>query len=287
MSCAFGPCAPLPGFGTLVEAMSGLAARTGFPDREPVLPPLALADSITGLYGAFATVTALRAREHGARGQIIDLSLLESMFSVLGPEAAVYRFTGAVKERAGSGSNISSPRNVYRCRDGTFVAVSGSTQAMARRIFAVIGRAEMIDDTRFCTNAARVKHRIEVDEAVGAWFATRTRDEALTAMRAASVTAGPVYTIADAASDTHFRDRGIIVEVEDRDLGVLPMHNIVPRLSQTPGMWRRPAPDLGEPPTRCSARPGLTPMQSPAFAPRGRPHECCAGLVGKRTPSRR
>jgi crotonobetainyl-CoA:carnitine CoA-transferase CaiB-like acyl-CoA transferase len=143
-------------------------ARTGFPDREPVLPPLALADSITGLYGAFATVTALRAREHGARGQIIVLSLLESMFSVFGPEAAVYRFTSGVKERAGSGSNISSPRNVYRCRDGTFVAVSGSTQAMARRIFAVIGRAEMIDDTRFCTNAARVKHRIEVDEAVGA-----------------------------------------------------------------------------------------------------------------------
>src|SRR6266404_5155376 len=92
-----GPYAPLPGFGTLVEAMSGLADRNGFPDREPVLPPLALADMIAGLYGAFATTTALRARDKRmARGQIIDLSLLESIFSVLGPEAAIYELTGEV-----------------------------------------------------------------------------------------------------------------------------------------------------------------------------------------------
>src|SRR5215831_12848014 len=101
-----GPYAPLPGFGTLVEAMSGFAARTGFPDREPVLPPLALADMVAGLYGAFATVTALRARERGQTGgQVIDLTLLESMFSVLGPEAAIFRATGRVKERTGSGSH--------------------------------------------------------------------------------------------------------------------------------------------------------------------------------------
>jgi crotonobetainyl-CoA:carnitine CoA-transferase CaiB-like acyl-CoA transferase len=110
-----GPYAPLPGFGTLVEAMSGLADRNGFPDREPVLPPLALADMIAGLYGAFAVMTALRARDCGGRGQVIDLSLLEALFSVLGPEAAIYRQTGTVKERAGSGSNTSAPRNVYRC----------------------------------------------------------------------------------------------------------------------------------------------------------------------------
>src|SRR6202166_1531517 len=91
-----GPYATLPGFGTLVEAMSGFAALTGFADREPVLPPFALADMIAGLYGAFATMTALRAREQGkARGQVIDLSLLEAIFSVLGPEAAIYRMSGA------------------------------------------------------------------------------------------------------------------------------------------------------------------------------------------------
>jgi crotonobetainyl-CoA:carnitine CoA-transferase CaiB-like acyl-CoA transferase len=245
-----GPYAPLPGFGTLVEAMSGFAARTGFPDREPVLPPLALADMIAGLYGAFAVVTALRARdsegESRGRGQVIDLSLLEAIFSVLGPEAAIYRATGVVKERVGSGSNTSAPRNVYRCADGEYVALSGSTGTMARRVFEVIGRADMIEDERFRTNAARVEHRALVDQAVGAWFAGKTRDEALAAMRAAEVTVGPVYTIADAVADEHFCEREIIVEADDAELGTVPMHNIVPRLSRSPGAWRRPAPRLGE-----------------------------------------
>src|SRR5215468_4440917 len=241
-----GPYAPLPGFGTLVEAMSGFAARTGFPDREPVLPPLALADMIAGLYGAFATVTALRARERGAAGgQVIDLTLLESMFSVLGPEAAIFRATGAVKERTGSGSHTSAPRNVYRCADGKYVAISGSTETMARRIFETIGRADMIADARFSTNSARVAHRPLVDAAVGGWFAAKPREQALALMRAAGVTAGPVYDIADAVADSHFRDR-VIVEVADAELGSLPMHDIVPRLSRTPGAWRRPAPALGE-----------------------------------------
>src|SRR5262249_2125526 len=146
---------------------------------------------------------------------------LEAMFSVLGPEAAIYRQTGVVKERAGSGSHTSAPRNVYRCRDGLYVALSGSTQAMASRIFAVIGRADMIADARFSTNAARVKHRVLVDEAVGGWFAARPRDEALRTMRKAGVTVGPVYTIADAVADAHFHDREIVVDVEDADLGAV------------------------------------------------------------------
>jgi crotonobetainyl-CoA:carnitine CoA-transferase CaiB-like acyl-CoA transferase len=241
-----GPYAPLPGFGTLVEAMSGFAARTGFADRAPVLPPLALADMIAGLYGAFAVMTALRARDRGGRGQVIDLSLLEAMFSVLGPEAAIFRQTGVVKERTGSGSHTSAPRNVYRCLDARYVALSGSTEAMARRIFGAIGRADMISDVRFSSNAARVRNRALVDEAVGGWFAARTRDDALRTMREAGVTVGPVYTIADAVADAHFRDRRIVVDVEDEELGAVPMHNIVPRLSQSAGTWRRPAPRLGE-----------------------------------------
>jgi crotonobetainyl-CoA:carnitine CoA-transferase CaiB-like acyl-CoA transferase len=253
-----GPYAPLPGFGTLVEAMSGLAARTGFADREPVLPPLALADMIAGLYGAFAVATALRARDMGvARGQVIDLTLLESMVSVLGPEAAIYRMTGTVRERTGSGSHISAPRNVYRCADEKYVAISGSTETMARRIFRAIGCADMIEDARFCTNSARVAHRPLVDAAVGGWFATKDRDQALALMRQAGVTAGPVYDIADAVADEHFRARGIIVEVEDAQLGSLPMHDIVPRLSQTPGVWRRPAPALGEHTDAVLAEAGL------------------------------
>lgn len=242
-----GPYAQYPGFGTLIEAMSGFADRTGFPDREPVLPPLALADMIAGLYGASATTMALFARQAGtARGQVIDLSLLEPMFSVLGPEAAIHAVTGKIKQRVGSASNTASPRNVYRCADGKFLALSGSTPAVARRIFEVIGRADMNDDPRFASNSDRVQHRALVDEAIGLWFATRDSADALTIMREAGATVGPIYNIADAMADPHFEERQIIVDVEDATFGTLPMHDIVPRLSATPGIWRRPAPALGE-----------------------------------------
>ncbi|MGK9230254.1 CoA transferase [Inquilinus limosus] len=242
-----GPYAAYPGFGTLVEAMSGFAARTGFPDREPVLPPLALADMIAGITGAQAVTMALLAREKGrARGQVIDLSLLEPMVAVLGPEAAIHRVTGKVKQRTGSASNTSSPRNVYRCGDGKYVALSGSMQVIAMRIFDIIGRPDMKTDPRFSTNAARVRNRDLVDEAVGAWFAERDRDTALRVMREAGATVGPVYDIADIVADPHIRERGVVVEVEDADNGSLPMHAVLPRLSGTPGGLRRPAPRLGE-----------------------------------------
>lgn len=267
-----GPYAKLPGFGTLVEAMSGFAARTGFPDREPVLPPLALADMIAGVYGSSAVSMALLARERGqAQGQVIDLSLLEPIFSVLGPEAAIYQFTGAVKERVGSASNTSSPRNVYACSDGKYVALSGSTQTVAQRIFQIIGRPDMIDDPRFATNSDRVKHRPLVDEAVGAWFARHPRDEALRIMRDAGATVGPVYNIADAVVDPHFRERGVFLDVEDEEYGSVPMHNIVPRLSQTPGVWNRAAPALGQHTEEVLKAAGVPPEQVQAILDKEKP----------------
>ncbi|KKB85112.1 acyl-CoA transferase [Devosia limi DSM 17137] len=242
-----GPYAQNPGFGTLVEAMSGFAARTGFPDREPVLPPLALADMIAGIYGAQAVTMALLAREKGlAKGQVIDLSLLEPMYAVLGPEAAIYKVTGKVKERSGSASNTVSPRNVYKCNDGKYAALSGSTQTVAMRIFDIIGHPEMKTDPRFASNAERVRHRSLVDAPIAAWFAQRGREQALAEMRAAGATVGPVYDIADISADPHYAEREIIVDVEDAENGTLPMHNILPRLSETPGVWRRQAPGHGE-----------------------------------------
>ncbi len=241
-----GPDAHLPGFGTIVEGMSGFAYRTGYADRPPLLPPLALADMIAGIYGASAVNMALLARERGqAKGQVIDLSLLEPIFSVLGPEAAIFKQTGKMKERAGSTSNTSSPRNVYRCRDGKFLALSGSTQQMAERIFGVIGRADLIKDSRFALNSDRVKNRDLVDEIVGGWFLKQDSDRALEIMREAGATVGPIYSAADAATDRHFVEREVFVDVEDAELGSVAMNNIVPRMSKTPGSFRLPAPELG------------------------------------------
>lgn len=242
-----GPYAPRPGFGTLVEAMSGFASRNGFADREPVLPPLALADMVAGLYGAFATISAVRACERGeAPGQVIDLSLLEPMISIMGPEAAAYAATGTVKPRVGSGSNTSAPRNVYRTGDGKWIALSGSVQAMAERVFRLVGRADMIDDARFKDNTARVRHRDEIDAVVGGWVAQRTREEALKEFAAAAITAAPVYDIADLVHDPHVAARQTFEELPDADLGWVQMHAPLPRLSATPGGYRLPAPRLGE-----------------------------------------
>ncbi|MGE3538508.1 MAG: CaiB/BaiF CoA transferase family protein [Candidatus Tectimicrobiota bacterium] len=242
-----GPYAPRPGFGTLVEAMSGFSARNGFADREPVLPPLALADMIAGLYGAFATVTAIRARERGqAPGQVIDLSLLEPIISILGPEAAAYTITGMTKPRVGSGSNTTSPRNVYRTRDDKWIALSGSVQAMAERVFRLVGREDMLQDPRYKDNSSRVQHRDEVDAIVGGWVATQTRDEAMQAFADAEVTAAPVYDMDDLLVDQHAVGRGIFEELPDAELGWVQMHAPVPRLSATPADYRRPAPRVGE-----------------------------------------
>jgi crotonobetainyl-CoA:carnitine CoA-transferase CaiB-like acyl-CoA transferase len=266
-----GPYAAFPGFGTIVEGMSGYAYRTGFPDREPVLPPLALADMIAGVYGMSATMTALFAREKGrAGGQVIDLSLLEPIFSVLGPEAAIYALNGTVKERIGSASNTACPRNVYRCADGKYVALSGSTPAVARRIFEIIGRADMNEDPRFRSNSERLKHRDLVDEAIGAWFAVRSHDEALAIMRDSGATVGPIYNIADATGDAHFSEREVIISLDDAEHGALPMHNIVPRLSETPGRFRRPAPALGEHTAEVLAEAGLSAATVAAITEAGR-----------------
>lgn len=242
-----GPYRNLPGFGTLVEGMSGFAARNGFADREPVLPPLALADMIAGLYGAMATMIALREVEtKGGRGQVIDLSLLEPMVSVLGAQALAYRASGQMPERVGSGSNTSAPRNVYRTKDGKYVAISASIQSMAERLFHAIGRSDMVDDPRYATNSERVKRRPEVDAIVGSFIAARTLDENLAFFRKAEVTAGPIYDVADILADSHFREREVFVDLPDAGLGSVPMHAVTPRLSDTPGGFRLPAPELGQ-----------------------------------------
>jgi crotonobetainyl-CoA:carnitine CoA-transferase CaiB-like acyl-CoA transferase len=242
-----GPYSPRPGFGTLVEAMSGFAARNGFADREPVLPPLALADMIAGLYGAMATVIAVRETEvNGGAGQVVDLSLLESIFSILGPEAAIHRLSGKSRGRVGSGSELSSPRNVYATSDGGWVAISASTQAMTERLFRAIGREELNADPNFNSNAARLQRRAEVDAIVGGWIAKRGLAENIAFFEAAGITAAPVYDIGQFLEDPHVQGRGIVVEVPDAEMGALPMHDIVPRLSRTPGVLRRPAPAVGE-----------------------------------------
>lgn len=242
-----GPYSQRPGFGTIIEGMSGFASFNGFADREPVLPPMYLADGVAGLYGASAVMIALRhVEQNGGRGQVIDLPLLDPLFAILSPQAANYRLTGQVKPRTGSRSTNSAPRNCYRCRDGLYVALSGSTQAMAERLLRAIGRAELIDDPRFRTNAARVAHAAELDAIIGTFIAERTQAENVAFFERAEVTVGPIYDVRQILDDPHFTAREIVADYPDPEMGQLPMHHVVPRLLGTPGSIRAPAPRLGE-----------------------------------------
>ena len=241
-----GPYRDRPGFGTLVEAMSGFAAKNGFADRPPVLPPLALADMVAGLYGAYGVMIALREVEKGGPGQVIDLPLLDPIVSILGPEAAIYRVSGALSPRTGSRSVTTSPRNTFRTQDGRYIAISASIQAMSERLMRAIGRADMIDDPRFRTNTDRLLHVDECEAPIAGFIAARTLAENMAVFEAAEVTATPVYDTDQFLDDPHVQARGVIVEAPDAEAGSVLMHNIIPRLAGTPGKLRLPAPDLGQ-----------------------------------------
>ncbi|AIV53903.1 coA-transferase III family protein [Burkholderia pseudomallei MSHR1153] len=241
-----GPYRHKPGFGTLAEGYAGFASINGFADREPVLPPMFLGDMTAGLSGAIAVLVALHACRDGARGQVIDVSLFEPLFSILGPAAANYVLTGRVKERTGSRSSNTAPRNAYRTRDDKWLCLSSSTQGMAERLFRAIGRADLIDDPRYATNVQRVQHAGELDAIVGAFVAARDLADNLAFFEKTGVTVGPILDIAQIVQDHYVIEREALVELPDDDVGSLPMHGVVPRLSGTPGGFRRAAPKLGE-----------------------------------------
>jgi formyl-CoA transferase len=242
-----GPYSRRPGFGTLVEGMSGFAAMNGFADREPLLPPFYLADAVAGLYGVGAVMIALREVEvQGGKGQVIDLPLLDPLISVLGAQAANYQITGRVKPRTGNRSTNSAPRNAYVCSDGQFVCLSASTQQMTERLFRAIGRPALISDPRFRSNQDRLENWQALDAIIAQFIVQRSQQENVAFFERAEVTIGPILDISQIVEDRHVRERGILLELPDQQAGQIAMHAPVPRLSGTPGMLRRPAPRLGE-----------------------------------------
>jgi crotonobetainyl-CoA:carnitine CoA-transferase CaiB-like acyl-CoA transferase len=234
-----------------------------------VLPPLAMADMIAGLYGAMATVIAVRHAERGGQGQVIDLSLLDSVFSILGPDAAIHKLTRRVRRRTGRATETQSPRHVNATKDGGGVAISASTQSMTERLFRSIGRGDLNDDPRFSTNTERVKRRGEVDAIVGGFIRERTLADAIAFFEEAGVTAAPVYDVGQFLDDPHVQERGIVVEAPDHEMGTVPMHAPVPRLSATPATLRTPAPAIGQHNEEIYGRIGYAPEHIRQLASEG------------------
>jgi len=243
---ADGAGADRPGFGTLVEAATGFAAMNGDADRPPLLPSFPLADMTSGLYAVNAIMFALYHRDvHGGEGQQIDVSLFESLFSLLGPIPAEHAALGTIRTRQGNRSGNSGPRGCYRTADGHWLAVSASTPTMAERFMKGYGLEPMLADERFATNEARVQHAEQLDAAIRDAIGTRTLDGNMEIIKKNKLTAHPVQTIADIERDEHWRARGLTLDV-GRNGEAVRMHNVVPRLSDTPGEIKWPGGDLGE-----------------------------------------
>ncbi len=235
-----GPYRTRPGFGTLVEGMCGMAELQGFPDRPPVLPPGPIADTCAGFCGAMAVMAALREIEvRGGQGQVIDQTLFNPLFIAMGAQAADYRATGQVRTRQAS-------RNLYATRDGKYVSCSMSMAPMPQRMLEAIGKGAYNADPAYRGVAAWTQHRAEIHAWIQAFIAPMTQDEAVNYFAQREISLAPVYNIAQILDDPHFQEVETVVELQDDDMGQVPMYGFASALSETPARFFRRAPNIGE-----------------------------------------
>lgn len=241
-----GPYANRAGFGTLAEAMSGFAHLTGQPDSPPTLPAFGLADTIAGITASSAALVALRHRDATGEGQVVDLNILQPMMTAAGPGPTIYQQLGVIGQRTGNRSTNNAPRNTYLTKDGRWVAVSTSAQRIAERVMELVGHPEVIEEPWFATGHQRVEHVDELDGYLASWIGERDRDEVLLAFEQAGAAVAPIYDAKDIVEDPHIRQTEMLIEVADDDLGLVLQHNVLWRLSATPGSIRFTGRSIGQ-----------------------------------------
>lgn len=242
-----GPMASQPGFARIAEAYSGFTYICGKAEDPPLHLGFPIADAVTGIFGALGIMIACHRRltQPDRPGEVIDLSLVESMFRLLEFLPIEFDQLGVVRERSGTRSQYAGPSNVYRSKDGRWISMSASSQRVFERLAGMIGRPEMATDARFATNPARIEHADELDETIGAWFAERTLSEAVETMTAHDVSGGPVNSIRDIFESDQFRAREGVIHVEDEALGPVAMPNVFPKMARAPGRVRSVGPAHG------------------------------------------
>lgn len=240
-----GPYAKRPGFGTLAESMSGFAHLTGPADGPPTLPAFGLADTICGIASSSAALMALRVAEQTGKGQVIDMSILGPMLEAVGPGPTVYDQNGDIDHRIGNASVNNAPRNTYKTKDNKWVAISTSAQSIAERVMHLVGHPEVITEDWFKSGHTRVQHRELLDGYVSAWIQERNLDDVVEQFEAAEAAVAPIYDAQDVAKDPHILESEMLVRVPDPDFGELLQHNVMWKMSQTPGRIKYTGTALG------------------------------------------
>ena len=265
----FGPYSARPGFGSLAEAMSGFAALTGEPDGPPTLPPFGLADGIAALATSYAVMVALRSAEATGRGQVVDMAIIEPILMLLGGQITAFDQLGTVQARTGNRSVNNAPRNVYRTADDEWVAISTSSQSIAERVMALVGRPELVDEPWFSSGHSRAQHADELDEAVASWVAARPTAVVLEEFERAQAAVAPVYDVRGILADPQYAALGTVQTVDDEELGAVKMQNVLFRLSETPGAIRFSGRPHGHDTDEVLDEIGVTAEQRAALRERG------------------
>jgi crotonobetainyl-CoA:carnitine CoA-transferase CaiB-like acyl-CoA transferase len=242
-----GPYRDRPGFGRIANAFGGLAFLAGYPDRPPVTPGSAtIPDYMAGMYGAMGAMLALKARERTGKGQMVDIGLYEPIFRILDELAPAYAYKGYVRQRMGPATVNVVPHSHYPTRDGRWIAIACTNDKIYQRLAVAMGEPERAAPESWGTLKNRERDRQQVDEHVAAWTARHDRAEILRLCEEAQVPCGPIYSIDEIFEDPQYAARGNILKVQDDRVGELPIPNLVPRLSDTPGSVRWLGPRLGE-----------------------------------------
>lgn len=243
-----GPYRHKPGFGSVAEAIGGLRYLTGYPELPPVRVGIAIGDLVAGLYAVIGTLMAIRAREKGVdnKGQLVDVALYESVFSLLEGILPEYNLAGIVRERTGTTLPGIAPSNTYECADGNHVVIGGNGDKIFQRLMKAIGREDIANDSKYATNQGRAANVKFIDDAIENWTKQYPLKMVQKILDDASVPVGPIYGIKEIVNDEHYKAREMIKEVDLHDGKKLLVPGIVPKLSETPGEIISNGPKLGE-----------------------------------------
>ncbi len=264
-----GPYKDKPGFGVVAEAMGGLRHLTAEPGRVPVRVGISIGDTLASLHGVIGILLALQERHSSGKGQIIDIALYEAVFNCMESLLPEYSAFGEVRQAAGSALPGIAPTNAYQCADGGYVLVAGNGDSIFKRLVTVIGRDDLGNDPQLENNDGRVKRVAELDQAIGEWTKTVSTTKALEMLDSVAVPAGRIYTVADIASDPHYKARGNIQTIQMQDGTKVDVPGVIPKLSRTPGSIKTLAPDIGQNTDEILKGIGLTNDQVASLKERG------------------
>ncbi|MFS2002093.1 CaiB/BaiF CoA transferase family protein [Duganella sp. CT11-25] len=257
-----GPYKERPGFGAIGEAMGGIRYTTGEPDGAPARAGISLGDSLASLHAVMgALMSLLRVKSGQGEGQVVDVSLVESVFNLMESLVPEYDLLGHVRERSGGALPGIAPSNTYPTRDGAYIVIAGNSNPIFRRLMQAIGRADLADDPEFAHNDGRVARVALLDAAIAGWTSSLPIAEALAQLEQAGVPAGRIYSAADIVADPHYLARDMVLQAELPGGVQVKMPGIVPKLSETPGEIHWQGPSLGQHTSAVLGELGLSAQQ--------------------------